>query len=273
MKPMTHEPDVRGTWRNLVRTRWVILLFHALFAVWWLQADRNVQGVMVIWLLLQLGIHAGYHRYFAHGSFKTYPWVEFLMACVGCLAFQNGPLWWASKHRQHHRFADTNDDPHSPSHGFWHAHIGWLWREDDEINRLDWQAIPDLCRPVPIWVERHQGGIYFFYGALVVIMFGWSSLLTFWIVPVVLCWHTTFATNSICHLRHADQFASHPGGSCMARNNAIVAMANLGEGWHKNHHTHPARCNHGFYKWYQVDVIYLVLLLLKKLNIVWNIKI
>ena len=251
-----------------VWTAWVMLTFHLLFvASWWLP-NSNVCESLLVWFVLQLGVHLGYHRYFAHAAFKTSAAFELLIACIGCLAFQNGPLWWASTHRQHHRVSDTEADPHSPQRGFLHAHIGWLLHK--EVDVIDWRLIPDLQRPIPLWVERHQRVLHLLYVSSVLLLGGWPALLTWWIVPIVLCWHTTFATNSLCHLFGSQPFAPRPHGLCAARNNAIVAILNLGEGWHNNHHAYPARAHHGFYRWYQWDMVYIVLLLLAKVRVIWE---
>jgi stearoyl-CoA desaturase (delta-9 desaturase) len=58
----------------------------------------------------------------------------------------------------------------------------------------------------------------------------------------------------------------------MARNNALVALLNLGEGWHNNHHSYPSYAHHGFHRWYEVDVVYVVLLALERLGIIWDVK-
>ncbi len=253
-----------------VWTKWVMIAFHMLFVVSWWLPGVNLFGSLLVWFVLQLGVHLGYHRYFAHASFKTCAAFELLMACVGCLAFQNGPLWWASKHRHHHRASDTDADHHSPNSGFWHAHIGWLLSK--KADEVDLRLIPDLLRPVPLWVERHQRALHLLYVSSLVLIFGWPALLALWIVPIVLCWHTTFATNSICHRFGSRPFASWPRGSCSARNNAIVAIVNLGEGWHNNHHAHPGCSHHGFYRWYQWDIVYIVLLLLARVRVVWALK-
>lgn len=44
------------------------------------------------------------------------------------MSAQRGPLWWAAHHRYHHRFTDTDHDPHSSTHGFWYSHIGWFFK-------------------------------------------------------------------------------------------------------------------------------------------------
>lgn len=55
-----------------------------------------------------------FHRYAAHAAFRCNFLTNLVLGTVGCLANQGGPLWWASKHRCHHRFADGPRDPHSP---------------------------------------------------------------------------------------------------------------------------------------------------------------
>src|SRR5690606_11138528 len=71
-------------------------------------------------------ITAGYHRYFAHRGYKLGRGMQLLMAVGGASAVQKGPLWWAGNHRLHHRFSDTERDLHSPRHGFWWSHVGWI---------------------------------------------------------------------------------------------------------------------------------------------------
>src|SRR6478736_6239306 len=76
-------------------------------------------------------VTAGYHRYFAHRSFKTSRAFQFLLALGAQSAAQKGVLWWASHHRWHHKHSDTEVDPHSARRrGFWHAHLGWILGSD-----------------------------------------------------------------------------------------------------------------------------------------------
>ena len=74
------------------------------------------------------GITAGYHRYFAHRSYKTSRGFQFLLAFIGAASIQKGPLWWAAGHRRHHQYSDQPGDMHSPRRGFWYSHPGTgLW--------------------------------------------------------------------------------------------------------------------------------------------------
>jgi stearoyl-CoA desaturase (delta-9 desaturase) len=93
-----------------------------------------------------LGVTLAYHRYFAHRSFNTSRWFQFFLALWGATSLQRGPIWWAAvhRHRHHHRHPDTEDDWHTPLHGFWHAHNGWL--ESPHILDVSYDRVPDLTR-------------------------------------------------------------------------------------------------------------------------------
>src|SRR5262245_61641107 len=78
------------------------------------------------YLVRMFGITAGYHRYFSHRTYRTSRPFQFVLAVLGCSAMQKGPLWWAARHRDHHRHSDTPRDPHSPVlNTLWWAHVGW----------------------------------------------------------------------------------------------------------------------------------------------------
>src|SRR5262245_28441563 len=87
------------------------------------RADALLLGVSYV--LRVFGVMGGYHRYFAHRSFKTSRIVQFALALIGCLGSHRGALWWASHHRYHHRYSDTPRDIHSPMHKpFLYSHSG-----------------------------------------------------------------------------------------------------------------------------------------------------
>ena len=265
------EREAVHTGRSAAATGISFLVFHLLSGASWFVGQPNLLGSLLAWFVLQVGVFAGYHRYFSHRSYKTHPWFEFVLAALGGLAYQGGVLWWASEHRHHHRTADTDADFHAPRDGFWHSHMGWLLRDDID-DRVRWELIPDLRRPHLLWVDRNDIPIKVAYATSLALIFGWYGILTYWVVPVVLCWHTSLATNSFCHAFGAKPAECPPRRSCAARNNALVAFLNLGEGWHNNHHANPSYAHHGFHRWYELDVVYLVLLALEKLGIIWDVK-
>src|SRR3989304_7684806 len=96
-----------------------------------------------------LVLTGGYHRYFAHRSYKTSRWFQFVLAGLGCSAAQKGPLWWSSHHRHHHKYSDQPEDVHSPTRdGVWWSHIGWVLSPqfDDPRNEMikDLTGFPEL---------------------------------------------------------------------------------------------------------------------------------
>ena len=52
------------------------------------------------------------------------------MAIFGAAALENSALKWCSDHRRHHKHLDTEKDPYSITEGFFHAHIGWILKNN-----------------------------------------------------------------------------------------------------------------------------------------------
>jgi stearoyl-CoA desaturase (delta-9 desaturase) len=57
-----------------------------------------------------------------------------------------------------------------------------------------------------------------------------------------------------------------------SRNNWLLALFTMGEGWHNNHHAYQSSARQGF-RWWEIDVTYYVLVALSWLGIVWDLKI
>jgi stearoyl-CoA desaturase (delta-9 desaturase) len=221
------------------------------------------------------GITAGYHRYFAHRSYKTSRVMQFLIACLGCSALQKGPLWWASHHRQHHRFSDTPDDPHSPHvTSFWWSHLGWILSEDH--THTPWHAIRDWSRyPELRWLDRNHwvpgillAGLSFGIGYLTGGLGGaWCALVWGFVISTVILYHATFSINSLSHLIGRRRYATDDE----SRNNLFLALITLGEGWHNNHHHFQSSANQGFF-WWEIDISYSLLRLLSLCGLVWDLR-
>ena len=205
------------------------------------------------YLVRMFGITAGYHRYFSHRSYKLGRRAQFLMAVLAQTAGQKGVLWWAAHHRDHHRHADLPGDVHSPRHGFWWSHVGWILSTEhdgyDPVRVADFGRFPELR-----WLDRHHwiplaglGVAAWVIGGLPV--FAWGFLL-----PTVALYHATFAINSVAHIWGSRTFATADD----SRNNWLLAVLTLGEGWHNNHHHCRSSCRQGV-EWWQIDATYLVL--------------
>jgi stearoyl-CoA desaturase (Delta-9 desaturase) len=220
-----------------------------------------------LYLLRMFAITAGYHRYFAHRAFKTSRAFQFILALVGTTAVQKGPLWWAAIHRKHHRESDKPDDVHSAvQRGFWWSHIGWVLARDHE--QYDEKRVQDLAKyPELRWLDRWHVVPVLTYLALTVAFGGMRGLCWWFCASTILVMHCTFAINSLTHMWGHRRFAT-PDDS---RNNPILALVTLGEGWHNNHHRYMHSANQGFY-WWQYDISYYLLRVLSVFGIVRELR-
>jgi stearoyl-CoA desaturase (Delta-9 desaturase) len=220
------------------------------------------------YLLRMFAITGGYHRYFSHRTFKTSRAFQLVLAVLGTMSMQNGPLWWASWHRRHHKHSDTPLDPHSPAlRGFWNAHLGWVL-DPVELQRRDLSNVKDLSRfPEIRFLDRHKWFPLVLYAAGCFAIAGWSGLVWGFVVSTIALFHATMLINSLAHVWGTRRYAT----ADTSRNNALLALITLGEGWHNNHHHHMSSARQGFFFW-EIDVTYCVLKVLERLGIVWDVR-
>jgi stearoyl-CoA desaturase (delta-9 desaturase) len=189
-----------------------------------------------------------------------------IFAFGGLTAAQKGPLWWAGNHRDHHRFADTDRDPHSPQQGVWWSHIGWIL--SGKYGPIDHGKIPDFAKyPELRFMDRHDWIGPWSLAVASYLIAGWSGLVVGFFGSTVLLWHSTFAVNSVAHIFGRRRY----GSDDTSRNNALVAFFTLGEGWHNNHHHYPASARQGFF-WWEFDVSYYVLRMLSIAGVVRDLR-
>jgi stearoyl-CoA desaturase (delta-9 desaturase) len=208
---------------------------------------------------------AGYHRYFSHRSFKTSRAFQFVLGFMGASAAQKGPLWWASNHRHHHKYSDTRDDLHSPvQRGFWWSHIGWILSPAYESTDLS--RIPDLARyPELRWLNRNHLIPVVLFAAACLLLGGAHGFVWGFLLSTVLLWHGTFTINSLSHVFGRRRYLT----SDDSRNNWLLALITLGEGWHNNHHHYQRSVAQGF-RWYEIDLAYYILRGMSLVGLVWG---
>jgi stearoyl-CoA desaturase (delta-9 desaturase) len=218
-----------------------------------------------LYVVRMFGVAAGYHRYFSHRSFRTSRAGQFLLAALAQSSAQRGVLWWAAKHRHHHKHADTPDDVHSPRHrGFLYAHLGWIFTP--QHDGTDYGAIPDLARfPELLWLNRHRYVPATGLAVACLLAAGWSGLVVGFFWSTVLLYHGTFFINSLAHVHGTQRYVTGDD----SRNNWWLALITLGEGWHNNHHAYQRSTRQGF-RWYEVDPTFYVLKALSWAGLVWD---
>lgn len=239
-------------------------LFHLvpLLAFFTGVTTRALVLAVVLYFVRMFAITGGYHRYFAHRTYSMSRAMQFVIALIGTSAAQRGPLWWASHHRAHHKYADTDRDPHSPKQGFWWSHVGWVLSGD--FSKADLSAVEDLARfPELRILDRHDWIGPWSLGFACWAYAGWSGLVVGFFASTVVLWHCTFAINSFSHVFGRRRYAT-PDTS---RNSFPLALIAMGEGWHNNHHHYPRSTRQGFY-WWEIDLTFLVLRVLAMLRLV-----
>jgi fatty-acid desaturase len=245
-----------------------VTIFHvfavvALFTFSW----QNFAAAFVLWWIAgSLGIGVGYHRLLTHRGFVAPKWLEYSLSVLGTLALQSGPLTWVTTHRLHHAFTETDKDPHSPRHGTYWAHMGWIFR--GTAQNQSWTTMmrycPDLTR------DRFQVALnkYYYIPTIVAagILFaigGWTMVVWAIGLRTVFGWHMTWLVNSATHLWGTRRFETRDD----SRNNALIAAVTFGEGWHNNHHAFPRSSRHGL-SWYQIDINWIQIWVFEKLGFV-----
>ncbi|MDJ0957944.1 MAG: acyl-CoA desaturase [Arenicellales bacterium] len=220
-----------------------------------------------------------YHRYFSHRSFKTSRSLQFIFAILGATATQRGPIWWAAHHRHHHVNSDTELDCHSPRQGFWWSHIGWFLTRDNFSTKPN--RVSDLSRyPELRWLDRFDVVVPLLYGVALFLVGEWlassypslgtNGLQLFvwgYLISTVFLLHMTLFVNSLAHKFGSTRFHTEDD----SRNNLILALLTLGEGWHNNHHFYPVSARQGFY-WWEIDITFYILKFMSLFGLIWDMK-
>jgi stearoyl-CoA desaturase (delta-9 desaturase) len=222
--------------------------------------------LLVTFWLRMFGITGGYHRYFAHKTYKTSRPFQFVLAFLACSATQKGPLWWAGHHRGHHKYADKPGYTHSPRDGVYYAHQGWIFDRRWDATPLeriqDFAAYPEL-----VWLNKFHVVPPALLALGCYLLGGFSGLVWGFVISTVALWHATYCVNSVCHIWGRRRYATQD----TSRNNWLMALLTLGEGWHNNHHYYCASTRQGF-RWWEIDVTYYALRGLQALGLVWDIR-
>ena len=251
---------------------WITVIFFtlvhilALFAPWYFSWQALGLTLFLHWLFGSIGICLGYHRLLSHRSFRVPKWLEYLIAVIGTLALQGGPIFWVAGHRLHHAHTeDERDDPYSAKRGFWWSHMLWMlypeakFFDQDQYSRY----APDLAKePVYQWLNRYFLLLQIPLGLLLYSLGGWSFVIYGIFLRAVLLWHSTWFINSVTHMWGYRTFATQDN----SRNLWWAAILTYGEGWHNNHHAYPNVARAGW-QWWEIDVTWWAIWLLKTLGL------
>ena len=247
---MNHNTLVRG----LQFVNHILLLVGVLYLwhnpIW----TYPVISLLGFWFIGVLGVNIGLHRLLAHRSFQTYPWIEKTLSIISVLTTIGSPLAWVALHRQHHRAAEREGDPHSPYQLGWFKAWFGIWPK----VKLSPRIVKDLRKDkFQKFLHRNYLYIIITYVGLVMLIDPWLAIFAY-AIPATLTLHSTSA---IIVIAHAHGYKTYDVND-ESRNSWIASLITLGEGWHNNHHANPRDWNNQ-HKWWELDLAAWIIRLIK----------
>jgi stearoyl-CoA desaturase (delta-9 desaturase) len=245
-----------------------VLVHLVCLAAFWTGISWQALAICVVLYWLRIfAIGAGYHRYFSHRAYATSRTFQFVLAVLSQSTAQKSVLWWAAKHRHHHLHSDTEQDVHSPRHrSFLYSHFGWIFSRQHDATDL--VKVADLARyPELRWLHKYELVPAVVLAVLCFLLAGWSGLIVGFFWSTVLVYHATFCINSLAHVCGRTRYVTGDD----SRNNWLLAIFTMGEGWHNNHHAYQSSARQGF-RWWEIDPTFYVLKALSRLGVIWDVK-
>lgn len=261
----------------------VVIHLTPLLLLWSGLGTKFDWGVLIFMYFARMFfVTGGYHRYFAHKTYNTSRFFQFLIAFCAQTTVQKGALWWASEHRVHHKHSDKPSDPHSNKiYGFFYSHIGWIIGPD--FKKTHYEAIRDFAKfPELVWLNKNHlipaiitaFGVFFLggyvHGGEIGVDFfekGLPTLVIGFFISTLILFHGTFSINSLSHMIGGKRYETGDE----SRNSFVLALVTMGEGWHNNHHYYQASARQGFF-WWEIDITYYLLKTLSFLGLIWDLR-
>lgn len=255
--PSPKRPPMVIVWRNVVL--FIFLHVGALYSLFLIPRAKFYTLIWssVMYYFAAMGITAGAHRLWSHRSYKARLPLRFFLALCNCISFQNSIYEWARDHRAHHKFSETDADPHNAKRGFFFAHMGWLLvkKHPDVKEKGKMIDFSDLLNdPIVAFQDRHYKKLVLLFCFVIPTMVPWyfwgeSAFNAFYIAAILrytLVLNATWLVNSAAHMwgqRPYDE-RIHPA------ENLGVAFCATGEGFHNYHHVFPHDYSTSEYGWH-----------------------
>jgi len=242
-----NDRQLKLVWRNIILFGYVHLA--AVYGVWLMLSSARIYTsifALVLYLASGLGITGGAHRLWAHRSYKATLPLRILLAFFNTIAFQDCAIHWARDHRVHHKYSETDADPHNATRGFFFAHVGWLLckKHPEVIAKGKGLDISDLeADPVLSFQKKYYLLLMpiccFVLPTFIPVLLWGETLKNAWFVAAMFRWtfvlNVTWLVNSAAHI-----FGDHPYDQYInPSENKSVALFAFGEGWHNYHHVFP----------------------------------
>lgn len=228
------------TIRKVYALNWLLLIGLPIYG-----AQVSIPALLCAFFIFGcLGVIVTYHRFHSHGSFSfRWKWLEVLFTMLAMFSGTGSTIGWVAIHRQHHKYADTVNDPHD------HTGIGaWNTLSINYPYRKRWKNVRDLVRK-PYLLHFHKYYFLYLLGYVSLCSLGglWT-LYNLFIAPSVL----VFIASGLTNLYNHGTMGYKPYPEASGRNIWWLNLFNFGDGWHNNHHENP-RAFSTKEKWWEFD--------------------
>lgn len=229
----------------------------------------------ISFLLPCFGITVYFHRYLTHSSFRFTElgkWtIQPILGIAANMAMQSKASFWVMNHVRHHAHSDQEGDVHSPRHGFWWSHVGWIMF----VPEPDVAAFNSRAQSNSVARFLNHELVFLITGPLLALSLsylaaGWQGMV-WYLAAIGVLWHGTACINSVCH--------QHPHGyrnqgretSDFSTNNVVLGLFALGEGWHHNHHQDQKSACFAR-RWWEIDLGYCFIKLMQWVQFVTDVR-
>ncbi|CAH0683196.1 unnamed protein product [Spodoptera exigua] len=244
--PQAGKRKFEFVYQNLITfAYWHIAGLYGLYLCFTSAKWATILFSFILFVIAEIGITAGAHRLWSHKSYKVKLPLEILLMVMNSIAFQNTVIDWVRDHRLHHKYSDTDADPHNASRGFFYSHIGWLFvRKHPEVKKrgkeLDMSDIYN--NPVLRFQRKYAvpfiGAVCFGLPTLIPVYCWGESWTNAWHITMlryIMNLNATFLVNSAAHI-----YGKRPyDKKILPAQNIGVSIATFGEGFHNYHHVFP----------------------------------
>ena len=217
----------------------------SIYAYNYISNYKDILSLLFLYQLNAIGITAGLHRLWSHKSYQARLPTKILLMILSSAANQGSIFHWVRDHRVHHKFSDTEADPHNINRGFFYSHVGWLLlkkekRVIEEGKKID---LSDLKSDKVVMLDKYLWPYddificyilpsiytYYYYNNFM------KGLFLFGFLRWTVLAHATWCVNSIAHWYGDRPFRKN----IKPVENKWVSLVAVGEGWHNWHHTYP----------------------------------
>jgi len=241
------EHNLQIVWQNVI----IFILLHSIagYGLYYIITERKFLQLVfanLLAMVLGLGITAGAHRLWSHKAYKATLPLKIILLFLQTSTLQNSVYTWVRDHRLHHKFTDTDSDPHNSKRGLFFSHMGWLLvRKHPEVkNKVNVIDMSDIKADKMLMVQHKYYIPLALLCSFALPIYLWRIIFNEpWFACIaiggayryVYSLHCTWTINSLAHYIGMKPYDKN----ISATESGTISFLSVGEGWHNYHHVFP----------------------------------